>query len=1346
MSHPAFDAPEAANKRQYRGQYDQDSVLSTLSPNLGQSSVSSSNEPDVPCLSFSSDPPEISSLRLPTKQLDLDRLRSSNSEAFADNARVHSDSFDLSEIARQLEDISSPLVPPQHLPTEPAASTTRDAPETGKPFSHSSVHDQATIIDTPPMQPSPEITIQPQTPRSPSATSEMFATPATHMSSQVRSSIEDVDEVDYGDTTFEDESQRQPLLSSPSAAVAQRRNTYLPGLESITPLEILASDSQSSPLTLENGTLESSEATPTQKRRKSLQASMPAPSRLHAPLWPSGPTTGSTATGSGDNEQEGLELDGVEGAVGEVSPPARSRSGEDDSDSWLGLDLVLPSSTPIRNKSQQERPTSRLDRLPSFGSLTSTSSQDSAASSVRIRKTTSGARTISYQEALGRLEHENVILPQGEITTPRASINNALIPTDTVLAQHVRDIQVPNTIAKEYRASNTISRATNNDGVDTPSFGRTKGDLTLKEQNGKIDKLTKENFDLKLKIHFLTRALQDRSSESVNNMITQNAQLQTDLVNARKDNQTMRRQMKALEEQIALPKAKPAASQEETSAQSIRYSQLEADILYLQDTMRSLEEENRKLTIEEQSSIAAPLNHATVDQLRLQNINLKRDLNAQASMLSSRDREREKLKWEIENLKLAHMRTSSRPSTRNSVASSYHLRPGTSNSSADSAVLERLQAERDDAIARLMAAENQFEQDNQYAMNMIEELDDTVLRKTREVGMLTADLRAREDDIHTLQLEIQSISVGLDRIADDREASKMNIKELERDILQATAEIESLEKVVVEVSNVKERLVVQQDSLHDEVSFLREEQANDQIKISELTAELEAAESGGRGGKQRLHEAAQLKDEISRLREEVNQLKRSLVIREDDAKLYQGKLDDLQNGLRETLDSVAGSSSDLLAEVAALQRDLAGSLQQLERTRHDAAQKDGLLSEREALLDAAVADNREHLHQLDRGRQSHADAMHELNRLRSVQMQRPPQLAALEAAHEYDRKALDEQEERAKAQLQERHELLLELWTRLHRFSPTAVDSPAPFTPDSLFSHLEGFSRRLLAAADAAAAAVISLHARVASTEQELSQDVAALATHLDARGARLAKLEGLFSARQASLPSAMSPDLARLRSDNEQLSRELLQLKQSNFARPGLAMSPRIGGTADVDHLRSPRASPAKTNGPGPGQAGFGGRQSRASGDTDVDGTTEWKQNARGDGPRPQSSHASTGASLASTSTSLTAAARPSTASTSPSYAADAPPPTQNDALWVLRLREMEKRLRLEREGRLLDRDGARKRLEDGRRREGELKAALERERVRRETWARENAAADARNDGDTSGSRSWGNGREGV
>ena len=55
------------------------------------------------------------------------------------------------------------------------------------------------------------------------------------------------------------------------------------------------------------------------------------------------------------------------------------------------------------------------------------------------------------------------------------------------------------------------------------------------------------------------------------------------------------------------------------------------------------------------------------------------------------------------------------------------------------------------------------------------------------------------------------------------------------------------------------------------------------------------------------------------------------------------------------------------------------------------------------------------------------------------------------------------------------------------------------------------------------------------------------------------------------------------------------------------------------------------------------------------------------------------------------------------------------SDEKWIHRLHELEKRLKAEREGRLLDRSGARKRLEERDAENQRLRDQLQRERVRR-------------------------------
>ena len=74
--------------------------------------------------------------------------------------------------------------------------------------------------------------------------------------------------------------------------------------------------------------------------------------------------------------------------------------------------------------------------------------------------------------------------------------------------------------------------------------------MTLKEQSSTIDRLSKENFDLKMRIHFLNEALNKRSEEGIKEMISENVELKSDKVKLQKDNQGLKRKMRDLEKQL----------------------------------------------------------------------------------------------------------------------------------------------------------------------------------------------------------------------------------------------------------------------------------------------------------------------------------------------------------------------------------------------------------------------------------------------------------------------------------------------------------------------------------------------------------------------------------------------------------------------------------------------------------------------------------------------------------------------------------------------------------------------------------------------------------------------------
>lgn len=270
-------------------------------------------------------------------------------------------------------------------------------------------------------------------------------------------------------------------------------------------------------------------------------------------------------------------------------------SGDGGSSASLGADYALQTGGAIPRSSGPRGMSLGLSRLPSLGSIASSMSGYSDTNpweKGRSISTNSLSAFLQPDNSLGRLDEEvpNSATPP---ETPRAPSVQPAAPTDTVIARHVQDIQVPDSIARDFRAKH--SRSPDKRHMATP-FTRSKHNLTLKEQNSKIDKLSKENFDLKLKIHFLDQALQNRSDEGVKEMISKNVQLQTDLATEKKESQSMRkkirdleRRLKAQEEGHATARDVGSGSEDGRSVQSSRQAELEEEIEFLRERLESTE-------------------------------------------------------------------------------------------------------------------------------------------------------------------------------------------------------------------------------------------------------------------------------------------------------------------------------------------------------------------------------------------------------------------------------------------------------------------------------------------------------------------------------------------------------------------------------------------------------------------------------------------------------------------------------------------------------------------------------------------------------------------------------------
>lgn len=293
--------------------------------------------------------------------------------------------------------------------------------------------------------------------------------------------------------------------------------------------------------------------------------------------------------------------------------------------------------------------------------------------------------------------------------------------------------------------------------------------------------------------------------------------------------------------------------------------------------------------------------------------------------------------------------------------------------------------------------------------------------------------------------------------------------------------------------------------------------------------------------------------------------------------------------------------------------------------------------------------------------------------------QKDTRITELESGRQSDRKKILALEQQFKDQLAERNNLLLTLWTRIStmcgsdwQHQNTLVNNHLP-TVEVVSNMLPSFSKSLLNAVKTVEGMLLGFKGRVRTIERDLWKSYQSLESNLESRIKKLDRLDAIVQSQRVSGTFTAAPEIAKLRGENRLLKSELAVLqKQEMHARASsrTASNSMSGGARET----SERAAPAPTL----------MRHHSSSAVETLERRSSLNQ------------HNATG----------TAALVPRSAPIEPT-----------EQRWIHRLRELERRLKAEREARLLDRSGARKRLEEGRVENEELRIALERERARRGT-----------------------------
>ncbi|KAI9729781.1 MAG: Anucleate primary sterigmata protein B [Claussenomyces sp. TS43310] len=642
------------------------------------------------------------------------------------------------------------------------------------------------------------------------------------------------------------------------------------------------------------------------------------------------------------------------------------------SDLTMGVDYALQSGGAVPADGMHRGSSFALSRSISLGSMAS--GMDDSTSHGELPSGDRALATLDEEERNRERKYASSkrqdVSPGPE--TPRPPAQTLTAPTDTVIARHVRNVHVPESVAKEYRSKNQV------DSPDRPSafsapLGRHGKNLTLKEQSSTIERLSKENFDLKLKVMFLSDRLDKLSEEGVKEMISENVDLKTALANMQRDNKGLRRKVRDLEQKLKDEEDRPStarsgASSDDRSPQWFDQEgaqEREEELTYLrerveeyvteiekmrgesllreaekrklaevvrtmgekrgenleareemdvwkdlleQETARreQSDEDNRKLrdeifrlkteasgnsnlnfttdiynitkrrqispsrprsgysdrvddrtgTFSSASTLAEELRKES-EHLRHENAELRREVGAQTSMLTSRNREKERLYQEIEDLKLAQRRGGgsvagesildrSASRTRNrSQSRASGLTKQTGLAEAEREDFENKHAELRDKI-NVLRMQNQ---DLQYELDTCMQDFETAVQAKQQAESLARDLQeeleAAENDLQTMQADRDEALRGQEEVEIEFESLRKEAQE-EIDALESEAEQRNEEfmKTQAELADRTENfdaLQVEMRAMSEALVRLEDEQETKMRRIQELEQEIDEA-------------------------------------------------------------------------------------------------------------------------------------------------------------------------------------------------------------------------------------------------------------------------------------------------------------------------------------------------------------------------------------------------------------------------------------------------------------------------------------------------------------------------
>ena len=582
----------------------------------------------------------------------------------------------------------------------------------------------------------------------------------------------------------------------------------------------------------------------------------------------------------------------------------------------------------------------RINLPPSIGGAEFTPLLKSATrNSVRRRGKENGS-AVSGTPGLGRLNEDEVtLLPPGETSIYTGSRNQSYL--DNTLPQVEASSAASTPLAlPPRRGGGAVDKGPLQDG----------NQLSLREQENVIDRIEKENFGLKLKIHFLEEALRKAGPGFSEAALKENTELKVDkvtmqrelhkykkhLTTAEKDLETYRQQMIELQE-----KAKRKYADENQRAELEKLQQI------LEERESNVEELQRQVD-------EGKRDQDQVEKLQDDIGDLEADLREKDRLISEREDELEDLRDKLEEA------DESAKDAKRKIAEMEQAEQDNEELGEAKETIESLELD----IRRL---EEQLEDMKEQMEDAVTKMNDAVSQKDRAEG----DLEELQEEMANKSVVTKGLSRQIEekvaRLQEELDQSSENRAVLEKELAEANQENDELRSAIKDLEDErngdddeKVSMAARLRELEDELLARGDENDTLQSRFDALKTKSESLEQNTASLHKELQETEEL---LAKERQHALEVERDLRNQyRDEIERLNDEISDLQAEVRERDNLYDNDSEKWETERQTLEAEHRRAEEKalgLQRTIDALREAEGSLTDKESKLQAAITSETE---------------------------------------------------------------------------------------------------------------------------------------------------------------------------------------------------------------------------------------------------------------------------------------------------------------------------------------------------------------------------------------------------